>query len=113
MISATLNVLFEIADLSLIQINQPTMANTNNNTRPVIQLHFIKIQPTLAWFSIFRGASRECGEQKSIYNLHWLELHSSPIFHGKDFKSSKTQSISLSRLAYRLGYILAALRHLA
>ena len=86
--------------------------NTNNNTSPVIQLHSNKAQPIFAkssihcggdplwwrkWLAVGKGHYYKSHE----FKYHWRRC----IFHRKDFKSSETQLILLSRLAYGLGYV--------
>ena len=72
--------------------------SNNNNTRPAIQLHKIKIQPFFIKTAIHHAQmDSDCDVQSNYcYKDCGFKSYSGRIFHGKDFKSSKTQLILLS-----------------
>ena len=54
--------------------NQPTKINTNNNTRPVIQLYANKTQPIFASASLHCGASGYRDGQTAMVQKSWVRV---------------------------------------
>ena len=84
-------------------LGQPTKTNTNNNTRPVIHLHFNISQPSSAGSSIHHPwIARWAGN--NVAKVVGSSPTRGTAFFIKKSSNLPKQLILLSRLAYGLGW---------
>ena len=80
--------------------NQPTKTNTNNNTRQVIQWHYINTKPISTSFTL-HGANQWHGGQQTLIQRLWAQPRH--IFHAKDFEAAQSK-IDISSIVAAVDY---------